>query len=913
MHNDTTKTLFIIDGSSFLYRAYYGLKPLHTADGKPVQAVYGFCRMIKKLIDLFNPEHFILVWDSKGKTTRHEIFEAYKATRQAPPSDIFEQKELIIEFADLIKLKQIAQIGIEADDLIYSLSKDWTSIAGNNVIVISSDKDMGQMLSDQVQMYDAFKEEMITKKSFEEKMGFPVERIPFYFALLGDASDNIPGVKGIGKKGAQDLCNQFSSLEDAYKNLDKIGSNRAIAALQQYKSDAFLSEKLFLFYYYKTHLTNNQLAFNKNNWAYAKPLFEKLLFKSFLKEINITQGTIIPTEKTRNVLSSHEKNYTFITVTTEKQLDELCALLKEKKIFAYDTEGDGLDPLTMNIMGISICVQEKQAFYIPIGHTNINPHEKHEQLEKAFVIKMLKPLFEDSSIKKIAHHAKFDQHVIAQEGVETTGLVFDTMIAASLVKDEWQRASLKELSTHYLQEPMLTFDEVVTQKKYKSIAQVPLYEATEYAAADAHQTFRLYPILERLLEEKSMTRIYYDIELPLIQVLYSMEKRGIYCDINNLKELGLIVSKQLEDIKKPILDLLGPDFAEINLNSPKQIEDLLFTHLKLPVQRKSSKSGSYSTDNEVLIELAKIHPIPGYIAQYRELFKLKSTYIDSLPEYINQKSGKIHTSFSQIRTATGRLSSSEPNLQNIPVEGFGSNIRAAFKPTSGQLFLSADYSQIELRVLAHLSKDTHLVNAFLAGHDIHSESASKIFNVPLSEVTKHQRSIGKRINFSILYGLTPYGLSKDLNISLKDAKLYIDTYFEQYPKVRIWMDKIIEEAKKNGYVTTVHGRRRAVPGIYEKNKNLYELACRIAINTVVQGTAAEIMKIGMLRVEAALKKNNYQAKLLLQIHDELLITVAQDQAEIVQQLVKDELESVVRWNIALKANTALGKNWQETK
>lgn len=904
MHKDTKNTLFIIDGSSFLYRAYYGLKPLHSHDGKPIQAVYGFCRMIKKLIDMFNPEQCILVWDSKGKTTRHEMYDQYKATRQAPPSDLFEQKELIIQFADMISLKQLAQSGIEADDLIYSLMHDWTKIPGNNVVVISSDKDMGQMLSDHVQMYDSFKEEMITKTSFEEKMGFPVERIPFYFALLGDTSDNIPGVKGIGKQGAIELVNQFNSLEDLYKNLDKVTSKRALTALNAHKAEAFLSEKLFLFQYHTTNLDTHDLLFNKKNWTHAQPLFQKLAFKSLLKDLGTAP------EETQHVASPQEKGYQFITVTTEEQLDALCNLIQEKKLFAYDTEGDGLNPLVMQLMGISLCVQEREAFYIPVGHTSVL---KSEQLEKFLVIKKLKPLFEDSSIKKIAHHAKFDQHVIAQEGIEVNGLIFDTMIAAFLVKEEWQRASLKELSAHYLQEPMLTFDQVVTQKKYKTIAQVPLQEATEYAAADAHQTFKLYPILDKLLQERSMDRIYYAIELPLIQVLYLMEKRGIHCDTEYLKELDLIVTQKLEAIKKPILDLLGSDFKEINLNSPKQVEDLLFTHLKLPLQKKNSKSGSYSTDNEVLIELAKIHPIPGYIAQYRELFKLKTTYIEALPEYVNKKTGNIHTSFSQIRTATGRLSSSEPNLQNIPVEGFGSNIRAAFKPESGHLFLSADYSQIELRVLAHLSKDTNLVNAFLAGHDIHAQSASKIFKVPLNEVTQHQRSIGKRINFSILYGLTPYGLSKDLSISLKDAKLYIDTYFEQYPKVRIWMDKVIEEAKKNGYVTTVHGRRRAVPGIYEKNKNLYELACRIAINTVAQGTAAEIMKIGMLRVETALEKSGYNAKLLLQIHDELLITVAKEQAEQVKELVKQELESVVRWNIALKVNTAFGANWQETK
>ncbi len=903
MKINTKNTLFIIDGSSFLYRAYYGLKPLHTPQGKPVQAVYGFCRMIKKLIDIFNPEHMVLVWDSKGKTTRHEIYQDYKATRQAPPTDLFEQKELILQFADLINLKQVAQIGIEADDLMYSIAKDWIKQENHTVVIVSSDKDMGQMLCPAITMYDSFKDEIVTEKKFEEKMGFSPSKAPFYFALLGDSSDNIPGVKGIGKKGAEELVKQFNSLTDLYNNLENVSNKRTHTALQENQDDAFLSEKLFLFYYHALTIPSQELIFNKSLWSNARSFFQELSFSSLLKDVGALSSPLSTHKK------PHEK-YNFITITSQKALDDLCKLINEKKLYAYDTECNSLDPLQAPLVGISICLEEGTSYYIPCGHTDISATV---QLSQKTIIDTFKPLFENEKIGKIAHHAKFDQHVLSQVGIEVKGLIFDTMIAASLIKEEWQKSSLKELSAHYLQEPMITYEEAVTAKKYKFFSQVPLKEATEYAAADAHQTFKLFNIFKEELAAKNMDRLYYDIEHPLIQVLYTMEKEGIYCDKKRLDEINIVVSDKLEILKKTIIDLLGPDFKDINLNSHQQVADLLFTHLHLPPQRKSSKSGNFSTDNEVLVELAKQHPVPGYIAQYRELFKLKSTYIEALPLSINPNTNKIHTSFSQTRTATGRLASSDPNLQNIPIEGVGSSIRSAFKPEPGHIFLSADYSQIELRVLAHFSKDPHLVNAFLQGHDIHAESASKIFGVSLKEVTKDQRAIGKRINFSILYGLTPYGLSKDLDIPLKDAKQYIKTYFEQYPKVRVWMDSIIDFAKKHGYVVTAHGRKRAMPGIYEKNKNLYDLACRIAINTVAQGTAAEIMKLGMLKVDKALKNIATNTKLLLQIHDELLIAVPEAEKSIIESLVKQELESVVRWNIQFKVNITFGTDWQETK
>lgn len=899
---EINKAIFLIDGSGFLYRAYYGLRPLHTPQGIPVQAVYSFCRMIKKIMNTFHPEHMALVWDSKGKTVRHEIFPEYKATRQAPPSDLFDQKQYIQQFADLIGLKQIEQSGVEADDLLYSLAQDYAK-QGNNVVILTSDKDMTQTLDDAITIYDSFKDVFITADSFLQNKGFSVEKLPFYFALVGDSSDNIPGVKGIGEKTATELVKQFNSLEDLYENLATVSKERIRTMLAENKANAFLSEKLFRLHYYDLHISKEMVTFHEDQWQNAAPLFQELNFKSLLEELS--KNTFKQTHATEFL--SKIKGYTFKTITTMHDLNALCEAIKETKIMALDTELNGLKPLENEVIGLCICYQKGTSYYIPFGHITLE-----QQLSKEAVFTAIAPLLLDPSIKKVMHHAKFDELALWHYKLGVNNLTFDTLVAAQLVTKDWQRINLKALSEHYLHEKMLSFQEVVTEKKLKNFSQVPLDLATEYAAADAHQTLQLVPILQKELQEQGMEDLYYTIELPLISVLFAMEAEGIYLDTELLKKLDILVTRDLDIVRNLIIDLSGEQFKDINLNSPKQVEQLLFYELKLPPQKKSSKRTGYSTDVEVLQELAKIHPVPKLLLQYRELYKLKSTYIDALPLYINPQTGKIHTNFSQTIVATGRLSSSDPNLQNIPVESpYDIHVRAAFKPKEGHVFLSADYSQIELRVLAYLSQDKQLVDAFLHDQDIHAKTAANLFDVTLDRVTHEQRQIGKRINFSILYGLTPYGLSQDLGISFKEAKNYIEKYFAQYPLVSTWMEHILEETNKHGYVTTISGRRRYVPGIYEKNKMLYDAACRIAINTTAQGTAAEIMKRGMIALHTIFAQKKLDAKLVIQIHDELIISVAQAQKEEVEKIVKNTLETIVDWNVPLKVTTRFGSNWQE--
>lgn len=892
---DPAKTIYLIDGSSFLYRSYYALRPLHTSKGLPVQAVYSFCRMIKKLFNTFKPEYMVLVWDSKGKTIRHELYQEYKATRQEPPSDLFVQKEKIKEFAQLIGLYQVEKSGVEADDLMYSIVQEFKD-SGVTTVLITSDKDMGQVLTiNNVMIFDPFKDQFIDRAAFEQKMGFPPEKLPFYFALVGDASDNIPGVRGIGPKTATDLVKQFSSLQDLYTNLDRIKEKTRVL-LEANRENAFLSERLFLLLYTKLDSILQLFKVNTEDWAKALPLFQELEFKSLVQEIQKTEPTTV-------VPLSQSKGYQFKTVTTLDQLDAVCKQIAQKKLVAIDTELTGLE-MNYALVGISVSVEKGIAYYIPFGHKVVQ-----EQLPRDVVVAALKPLFEDPAIKKVMQASKFDRHALATVGIETRGVIFDTLIAAHLVTEDWQRIGLKYLSRHYLNEPMLSFTDVVTERGYKSFDYVPLELATEYAAADAHQTLQLYPILQEELRKHTMEQLYHEIEHPLIDVLYDIEKEGVALDVSILQTIDKTVTAELEKLRHEIVSLIGDEFKEVNLNSPKQLARLLFVHLQLPTQKKTTGKTTYSTDQEVLLELAKIHPVPGLIARYRELFKIKSTYIDALPEYVNPRTKRIHTTFSQTQVATGRLASSEPNLQNIPVDSL--NIRAAFIPPEQFRFISADYSQIELRVLAHLSGDQGLVDAFLEGRDIHQQTAAKLFDVQLANVTNEQRQIGKRINFSILYGLTPFGLSKDLDIPFGQAKTYIEKYFAQYPRVQQWMEEVVEETKQHGYVTTLWGRRRYLPGIYERNRSLYDLARRIAINTKAQGTAAELMKLAMIKLETAFKEKKLAAKMVLQIHDELLITAPIDQEAQTGELTKKLLEEIVSWKVPLQVSLRYGKNWQE--
>lgn len=912
MQFDPQKTIFLIDGSSFLYRAYYSLQPLHTSTGQTVQAVYGFIRMLKKLADSFAMQYAVVAWDSKGPTTRHKIYPEYKATRQAPPSDLFTQKEYIQEFIDLIQLASIAKQGIEADDLLYSLAINFKT-KDTTVVLVTSDKDMYQLLDENIIMYDAMKNEFITKESFITKKGYPVERVPLFYALTGDSSDNIPGVAGIGKVGATELVQQFTSLDQLYENVEEL-KPRLKNALLANKENAYLSLELFTLHYYDLRITKQDCTFSVTQFQQAMPLYQKLEFNSLIKQFSgsntqANQQSVIAQEKQTVSISSEDlkkywKTKNLHLITDEQELIKLCALVSNHQVCAIDTETNGKHPLESMLVGISISIDGDHAYYIPCNHTT-----QEKQLSQDQVFFYVKPLLKNPTIQKYMHNAKFDLLVFSGQKIEVQGLIGDTMIQARLVNPEWQKIGLKNLSQFYCNEQMLTFEQIISEHKYNTFAQVNLDDATLYAATDARQTMKLALLLQDALIKQDVENYYKTIEHPLITILHSMEKEGVFFDQSMLDNLAKQIQNTLVSLEIEIKKYTNSD---INLNSPRQIEQFLFKELGLPPQKKSGKGTAYSTDHSVLQALAPLHQVPALLLQHRELSKIKNTYVDALPTYINKQTGNIHTSFSQTMVATGRLSSSEPNLQNMPASGIGLEVRAACKPKEGHVFISADYSQIELRVLAYLSQDPVLLEAFASNKDIHTQTASGIFGVSEDQVTQQQRQIGKKINFSILYGQGAYSLSKELHISHTEAQRYIDGYFAQYPRVKHWMQNIIQEAKISGYVKTFWGRKRYIANINQKNQALIKEAQRVAINTVVQGTAADIVKLGMIRLQKALQQACSQTSMLLQIHDEIIITTPVERHKEIGIITRECLQSLPSdWNVSFKVTIRTGTSWKE--
>lgn len=893
------QTLYIIDGSSLLYRAFYGLSPMHTSEGVAVHALYGFCRAVKKIIDDFDPSFLVIVWDSPGKTTRKEIYEEYKATRQAAPNDLFAQKKLICEWASTVGISQVVYQGWEADDIIARLAREAVE---KNVLIIGPDKDLHQLISSSIEMYDPMKKKRYTKIDIEQKYGFEVRKIPFYYALVGDSSDNIPGVRGVGPKMATILVQQFESIDDMYKHVDDIASASAKKKVLEDEKNARLSYELFLLGDPDVSVSEEEMAFDKKWWEKGYHFFIKNEFKSLVPEVMWQQK--------QQQIQPEKKGIATLVLEVEK-LKKICEKICEIGFCAVDTETNGLLPLDEPLVGFSLAYSDQEAFYVPIRHQG---EGSESQISFDTALGLIKPLMENESIKKVFHHAKFDMHVFDHVGIEVKGLYFDTLIAASLLRIGPDKIGLKALSERVLGEPMQTFLEVL--QKQKSFDLVSFEEAGEYAARDALQTYKLWRVFESEFEEKKdLKKLFFELEIPVCEVLFGMEKVGILFDIEKITESKISVDKKIEQVTEKIIGFLesvGVESPElINLQAPRQIEKLLFDDLGLIPRGKSAK-GARSTKQDVLEALSKEHPIPRLILQHRELMKLKTTYIEPLPQLVQVETGRIHTSYNQTGVITGRLSSNDPNMQNIPVsheEGIG--IRRAFIAAPGKTFISADYSQIELRVLAHMTQDEHLLEAFLHDQDIHAKTASQIFHVSDDEVTDEQRQIGKRINFSIMYGMTPFGLSKDLGISMKDARSYIDVYFEQYQGVAQWMKDVVEEAKIKGYVTTMWKRRRYVPELQERNKMIFESGRRVAVNTPIQGTSSELIKWAMCSIDQYLSAHPGYGSLLLQIHDEVIIEVDDKYINVVSSRVKAIMEQIVLWTIPLKVSIRTGKDWSE--
>jgi len=881
------EVIYLIDGSSYIYRAYHTTGTLSNSKGFPTGAIFGFTNMLVKTLKDKQPKRIAVVFDSKGPTFRHEKYPDYKANRPPMPEDLRVQIPRIHEMVEAFRLPLVSIDGFEADDIIATI----TTIAeerGWEVVIISGDKDLMQLVGEDVQMWDPQRDQVYDSSAVKKKFGVAPERLLDLFALMGDSSDNIPGVPGVGQKTAAGLIDEFDSLDGLYSSIDRVTQKRVRENLVNNKDKALLSRELVcLDHEAPLQKDLEDLVAADQDTDRLRRLFKEFEFKRQLDDL--------PPEKTLDFGG-------YVTIVRMEDLVALLGKMKQVGRFAIDLETTSQEPVRAELVGISLCCESGNAAYIPVSHTG------GMQLPKKEVIEALRPLVEDQGIEKIGQNIKYDMIVLKKEGVEIRGIGCDTMIASYLLDPSRRGHSLDDLAQIFLGHRMIPIKELIgTGKSQILFSEVEIPRAAEYSCEDADATFRIAEILYPKIEKEGLGKLFRDVELPLIPVLVEMELAGVRIDTIYLKELSFEFGKMLRSMEGEIYDLAGEEF---NINSPKQLADLLFNKLGLkPV--KKTKTGP-STAVEVLEELAQQHDLPRKILDYRSIFKLKSTYVDALPAMVNPRTGRIHTSYNQAVAATGRLSSSDPNLQNIPIRSTeGRKIRRAFVPDRGYLFVSADYSQIELRVVAHITGDDRLREAFSSGEDIHAITAASIFGTPPGHVTPEMRRKAKEINFGIIYGMGPFKLAGQIGVGLKMARQYLEDYYATYSGVKRFMDELPEKAAKDGFVTTLLGRKRFLPDLNNPNKVAQQAARRVAINTTVQGSAADLMKLAMIRVGNAIKAKKLPARMILQVHDELILEVREDASGEAAALLKKEMEGVYPLGVPLVVDTATGKNWDE--
>ena len=881
---------FLIDGSSYIYRAFFAIPHLSNSKGFPTNATLGFTNMLLKVLRERAPEYMAIAFDAPGPTFRHEVFGEYKANRPSMPENLRPQIPYIKGIVSSLRIPVLEKEGYEADDLIGSLVKKLES-EGFEIEILSGDKDLMQLISDRVSMYDPMKDKTFQIPEVKERFGVTPDKVVEVMGLCGDASDNIPGVPGIGGKTASRLIEEFGSIEGLLKNLDRVKNAKLRTNLAHYAEQARLSRELAtLNVHAPLPLDLKDLKPGEPDRERLQKIFKEMEFSKLLKEFAFPAER--PEEDYRLVLGKNE-------------LGELIESLKITGTFALDLETTSLKPMEAEIVGLSFSFKPHQAFYIPVGHAYPGAPE---QLDKNEVLQALRPLLENPALKKYGQNIKYDYILLAKAGIHLQSIAGDTMIASYLLNPSKHKHSLEELAREYLDRQVITYAEVAgTGAKAISFDQVEVSKAARYSCEDADLTLILAHLLGPKVEADGFAELFHQVELPLVEVLAVMEMNGVRLDLPLLNQMSSEFEGQMGKMAQEIYGLAGEEF---NINSPQQLGKVLFEKLKLP-GGKRTKTG-YSTDVEVLNELAKDFPLPAKVLEYRSLSKLKSTYVDALPQLVNPATGRIHTSFNQTVTATGRLSSSEPNLQNIPIRSpEGRRIREAFVPGDGCAILSADYSQIELRILAHLSCDTSLIETFKRDEDIHAATAAEIFHVGPDQVNPEMRRLAKVINFGIVYGMSAFGLSKELAIPPSVAQAYIANYFQKYHEVRDYIDKSLVQARERGYVTTLMNRRRYLPDIASSNRSVRQFAERIAINAPIQGTAADLIKVAMINIHRRLIREKRQTKLLLQIHDELVFEVAEEELEAIKALVKEEMEGVVKLYIPLKVDIGVGKNWAE--
>ena len=884
--------VYLIDGSAYIYRAYHAIRPLANSSGLPTHAVYGFTTILRRILRERSPQWLAVAFDTRGPVFRHQIYPAYKANRPPMPEDLQPQIPYIWRIVSAYNILRLEHDDQEADDLIASATRILTG-QGCRVVVVSGDKDLLQLVSDRVLLWDPMNDRTLDVAAVQEKYGIAPDHLLDYFALTGDASDNIPGVPGIGPKTARKLISAHGSLEGLYGAVEEMKTSRMKERLIAHREDAFLSREL-------VRLSMEcEVPADLESYRYREPdsgtlraLFTELEFFSLLKE---------------DVPAAGIDHDSFVLVRERDRLDSLATELRRGDLLVVDTETTSLDPLRADLVGVSLCIDAGRAWYLPCGHRDADGNLLSGQLGLADITDFLAPLLEDGTRPKLGHNLKYDWSVFSRPengGIRMAGPLYDTMIGAWLLDPGRRSYRLDDLCEE-IDLRMTSYSEVTGgDKRSDAFAWVDPERAKDYSCEDVYGAYRLFEEQRPRLERWGLWKLFTELEGPLIPVLAGMERTGICVDGDLLRELSGEFAGKLDALEQEIYRVAGHEF---NINSTRQLGTVLFEELRLPRGRKT-KTG-YSTDVKVLEKLRHQHQLPALVLEYRNLAKLKSTYVDSLARLRDPATGRVHTSFNQCGTATGRLSSSNPNLQNIPVRTEeGRRIRSAFIAPEGHLLLSGDYSQIDLRVLAHYSRDPALLEAFRRGQDIHSRTAAEIFMVAPELITPEMRRVAKTINFGIIYGMSSFGLASQLDLSRKEAQTFIDRYFSHYRGIRTFMESIVEQARRDGYVTTLLGRRRLLPEIRSRNRIRREFAERTAINTPIQGTAADIIKLAMLAVDRELAARGLGARMILQIHDELVLEVPVSEVEKTTDLLRQCMENVMELAVPLTVNIRASQN-----
>ncbi|MRI33330.1 DNA polymerase I [Endozoicomonas sp. OPT23] len=912
MPNQTTAPLVLVDGSSYLYRAFHASERanLRTSDGQPTGAIRVMTNMLKSLLRDFPGSPVAVIFDAKGKNFRHDMFEDYKATRKPMPDDLRSQVQPIHDIVRALGMPLLMIDGVEADDVIGTLAKQATEkkIA---TVISTGDKDIAQLVSEHVTLMDTMNDSRTDLDGVVDKFGIPAHLIIDYLALMGDSSDNIPGMPGVGQKTALALLQGIGSIDEVAERLDEVaalgfrGSKTFAAKFEEHKEIVLLSRDLATIKLdVELPVSIEELKAEPLNTEALLALFKQFEFRSMITDLE-KSGADVSGVAEEETIPAIETDYE--TVLTKESFESWFKLLNESELFAFDTETTSLDYMVAELVGVSFAVEAGKAAYVPVAHDYMGAPE---QLDRNWVLEQLKPLLADDSKKKVGQNLKYDRSVLANYDVELNGIAYDTMLESYVLNSTATRHDMNSLADKYLGHKCISFEEIAGKgKKQLTFNQIELEQAGPYAAEDADITLRLHQaIYPQLEKEESLAKVFHDIEMPLVSLMSRMERNGAKVDGALLGKQSMMIGTRLQELEKQAHEAAGEPF---NLASPKQLQAILFEKLGLPVIKKTPK-GQPSTAEEVLQELALDYPLPKLLIEHRGLSKLKSTYTDKLPQMINPKTQRIHTSYHQAVTATGRLSSSDPNLQNIPIRTEeGRKVRQAFVAPEGYKLVAADYSQIELRIMAHLSGDEGLLNAFAKGLDIHKATAAEVFGVELESVTTEQRRSAKAINFGLIYGMSSFGLAKQLGISRKSAQEYIDLYFDRYPGVLKYMDTTKEAAKEKGYVETLFGRRLYLPEINARNGMRRQAAERTAINAPMQGTAADIIKRAMFAVDEWLASSDIDARMIMQVHDELVLEVAESQLEEVQAGIIEKMSQAADLHVPLLVEAGVGDNWDE--